>query len=135
MSTNSKPTATNIRDAPRTTGLTNRTRKNALRVLGYYVSPSKLYKQALADGIIGKDTEDINYWIEFKDRVSREAGVRQCRLFVKVTEGAGACIVLGNNTTRETMHPDGFEERMKLIQGILKTEDKPRWYMLAGPVY
>jgi hypothetical protein len=135
MDTNLKPTANNARDAPRTTSLTNRTRKNALRVLGYYVSPSKLYKQALADGIIGEETEDINYWIEFKDRVSRAACVSQSRLFLKVTEGAGACIVLGNNTTRETMHPEGFEERVKLIQGILKTEDKPRWYVLAGPVY
>lgn len=135
MNTNLNFTATDVRDTPRTTGLTNRTRKKALRVLGYYVSPTKLYKQALADGIIGDDTEDINYWIEFKDRVSREAGVEQSRLFMKVTEGAGACIVLGNNTTREAMHPEGFEERMKLIQNVLNTEDKPRWYVLAGPVY
>lgn len=107
MNTNLNSTA-EVRDTPRTTGLANRARKKALRVLGYYVSPTKLYKQALADGIIGEDTEDINYWIEFKDRVSREAGVEQSRLFMKVTEGAGACIVLGNNTTREAMNPEGF---------------------------
>jgi hypothetical protein len=64
-----------------------------------------------------------------------QLNVEQSRLFMKVTEGAGACIVLGNNTTRETMHPEGFEERMKLIRDVLKTEDKPRWYVLAGPVY
>ena len=61
MNTNLNPTA-DVRDTPRTTDLTNRTRKKALRVLGYYVSPTKLYKQALADGIMGEDTEDINYW-------------------------------------------------------------------------
>jgi hypothetical protein len=33
------------------------------------------------------------------------------------------------------MHPEGFEEHMKLIQDVLKTEDKPRWYVLAGPFY
>jgi hypothetical protein len=135
MNLSLQPTVTNVRDAPRNTGHTNRTRNGSLRVLGYYVSPTVLYNQALADGIIGEDTDDNYYWIDFQDRVSREAGVEQDRFFVKVTKGPGACIMLGNNATREAMHPEGFEERLKLIQQVLKTKDKPKWYVLAGPDY
>jgi hypothetical protein len=77
-----------------------------------------LYKRALADGIIGEDTDDNYYWIDFQDRVSRKASVEQDIFFAKVTKGAGAWIMLGNNATREAMHPEGFEERLNLIQQV-----------------
>jgi hypothetical protein len=57
--------------------------KNVLRVLDCYISPTKLYNQALEEGSIALQIEDNYYWTNFQDCVSREAVVKGDGFFVK----------------------------------------------------
>jgi len=103
--------------------------KGPRKVYGYYVVPYDFFMEAEKNGA---PTVHNSSWATFyvlRVDICKATGLpNNSRTFRPITS-VGYCIVLAENTSDWDRHPPDFEENLKIVKGLLRTNEEPKWYL------
>jgi len=103
--------------------------KGPRMVYGYYVIPYNYFVQAKQNGVPTIHNSSWATFYKLRVDICKATGFPNGYETFRSITSVGYCIVLADNISEWDRHPPDLEDNLKAIRGLLRTNEKPKWYI------